>query len=109
MASKKRTPPVFSENMLYKTWRNKIDMWQLDTSVPKKEQAIIILLDSLEGNAKAEKAVSDLTATELNNGEGINTLFTKPNLVLKDETVDEAYITYSNFISFNKTRQNEYD
>ena len=69
MASKKRTPPVFSENILYKTWKNKIDMWQLVTSVTKKEQTIIILLDLLEGNAKAEKAVSDLTATELNNDE----------------------------------------
>ena len=55
MASQKRTPPVFSEHMLYKTWRNKVDMRQLVTSVPKKEQAIIILLDLLEGNAKAEK------------------------------------------------------
>ena len=61
--------------MLYKTWRNKIDMWQLVTSVPKKKQAIIIIsLDSLAGNIKAEKAVSDLTATELNNHEGVNTV-----------------------------------
>ena len=76
-------------------------MWQLVTSVPKKEQTII-LLDSLEGNAKVEQAVSDLTATEFNNDEGINTLFAKLDLVFKDETLDEAYSTYSNFISFNK-------
>ena len=44
-------------------------MRQLVTSVTKKEQTIIILLDLLEGNAKAEKSVSDLTATELNNDE----------------------------------------
>ena len=69
--------------MLYKTWRNKIDMWQLVTSVPKKEQAIIILLDSIEGNAKAEKAVSDLTANELNNDEGFNILFTKLDLEIQ--------------------------
>ena len=55
MALKKGNPPVFSENMLYKTLRNKIDMWKLITSVPKKEQAIIILFDSLEGNTKAKK------------------------------------------------------
>ena len=69
--------------MLYKTWRNKIDMWQLVTSVPKKEQAIIILLDSIEGNAKAEKAVSDLTANELNNDEGFNILFAKLDLEIQ--------------------------
>ena len=60
--------------MLYKTWRNKIDIRQLVTFVLKKEQAIIILLDSVEENGKAEKAVSDLTATELNNDEGVNTM-----------------------------------
>ena len=43
--------------MLYKTWRDKIDIRHLVTSVLKKEQAIIILLDSLEGNARAEQAV----------------------------------------------------
>ena len=36
--------------------------------VPKKEQ-VIILIDSLKGNTKAEKTVSDLTAIELNNDE----------------------------------------
>ena len=32
----------------------------------------------------------------------INTLFAKLDLGFKDKTVDEAYSTYSNFISFNK-------
>ena len=41
----------------------------------------------------------------MNNDEGINILFEKLDLVLKDETVDEAYITYSDFISF-KNDQN---
>lgn len=47
-------------------------MWHLATYVPKKEQVIIISLDSLEGNTNAEKAVSDLFAAELNNNNGIN-------------------------------------
>ena len=36
-----------------KTWRNKTDVRDLVKSVLKKEQTNIILLDSLEGNAKA--------------------------------------------------------
>ena len=36
----------------------KIQMWQIVTSVEKNQQAIIIFLKSLEGNPKAEKAVS---------------------------------------------------
>ena len=45
---------------------NKLSMWTLVTNVPKKEQAIVVLFEALEGNQKAEKAVSDLTATQLN-------------------------------------------
>ena len=62
MASKKQTSPVFAENMLYKIWKNKIDIRKLVTSVEAKEQGIFALLDSLDGNAKTEKAVSELTA-----------------------------------------------
>ena len=56
----KRAPPKFTDGMLYKTWRNKIEMWELVTNVPLNKRGIIVLLDSLEGNAKAEKAVVDL-------------------------------------------------
>ena len=52
MASKKRTPPICGENMLYKTWKNKIEMWKLVTSVEAKEQGIDVLLDSLDGNVR---------------------------------------------------------
>ena len=44
-------------------------MWQLVTCIEKKEQGIIVLLESLEGNSKAEKAVPDLTAAEVNTEE----------------------------------------
>ena len=86
-------PPVFNENMLYKTRTNKIDMWQLVKSISKKGQATIILLDSLEGNAKGEKVFTDLAATKLN--------MLKGKLVFKDETIDEAFSAISKFISFN--------
>ena len=75
-------------------------MWRLVTSLPKKEQTIIILLDLLEGNAKAEQAVLDLTATELNNDERINTLFANsiyemksPYAVLTFKLLDGANIS----------------
>lgn len=45
----------------------------LVTSELTKEQAIIILLDSWERNTKAEKVVSDLTATASNSNKGIHT------------------------------------
>ena len=47
-------------------------MWQIVTSVEKNQQAIIIFLEFLESNPKAEKAVSDITATDLNTEQGMN-------------------------------------
>ena len=44
----KRTPLVFDED--YKR-QGKINLCQIITSVPKKEQGIVILLDSLEGQS----------------------------------------------------------
>ena len=52
-------------------------MWQLVTSVKKEEQAIIVLLESLDCNSKSEKAVSELTANELNTSDGMNILIGK--------------------------------
>ena len=99
----KRAPPKFTDGMLYKTWRNKIEMWELVTNVPLNKRGIIVLLDSLEGNAKAEKAVVDLSASQLNNDGGLNVLFAKLDLVYKEEAVDEAYNVYSKFINFSKS------
>ena len=80
-------------------------MWQVVTSVEKNQQPIIIFLKSLEGNTKAEKAVSDLTPTDLNTDQGMNLLFEKLDKVFQSETIDEAYSTYSAFISFKRTDQ----
>ena len=102
MASKKQTSPVFAENMLYKIWKNKIDIRKLVTSVEAKEQGIFALLDSLDGNAKTEKAVSELTAAELNVENGLNYLLEKLDKVFQEETIDEAYNVHSSFINLSK-------
>ena len=84
MATKPKTcPPKFVEGMSYTSWKNKAEMWQLVTSVDKKEQAIVILLQSLEGHSKAEKAASELTAAELHNDIGMKVLFEKLDMVFK--------------------------
>ena len=76
MSSQKKTLPKFTTKTSCKTWKNKVQMWQIVTLVEKNQQAITIFLESLEGNLKAEKAVSDLTITDLDNDQGIN-LFEK--------------------------------
>ena len=102
MASSKKTPPKFNEKMSYSAWRNKINMWEIVTSVDKKERAIIVLLDALEGNVKAEKAVQDLREEALNTTDGANILLNKSDVVFKSEKVDKAYNAYSKFITFQK-------
>ena len=57
MASSKKMPPKFNEKMSDSAWRNKIKMWEIVTSVDKKQRVIVVLLDALEGNVKAEKVV----------------------------------------------------
>ena len=42
-------------------------MWKIVTAIPKEQQAIIVLLESFEGNGKAGKAVWELTAADVNN------------------------------------------
>ena len=84
MATKPKTcPPKFVEGISYTSWKNKVEMWQLVTSVDKKEQAIVILLQSLEEHSKAEKAASELAAAELHNDNGMKVLFEKLNMVFK--------------------------
>ena len=77
-------------------------MWEIVTSVDKKERAIVVLLGALEGNIKAEKALQDLRAEELNMTDGMNILLNKLDVRSKSEKVDEAYNAYSKFFTFQK-------
>ena len=67
-------------------------MWQLLISTDKKEQAIVVLLESLD-NTKAEKAVTEFTATELNSDAGMELLIAKLDSVFQSKTLEEAYET----------------
>ena len=55
----------------------------------------IVLLELLEGNAKAEKTVSELTATDINNENGMKLLIEKLDKVFESDKKDEAYLVYS--------------
>ena len=70
MSGRKLAPPIFSKDVNYKVWKNKLDMWKIVCSIPPKEQGVIVLLQSIADNKKAEKAVSTLTAHDLNRKTG---------------------------------------
>ena len=88
------------KRMSYSAWINTVKMWEIVTSVDKKERAIIVLLDALERNVKPEKAVQDSRAEELNTIDGMNIFLNKLDVVFKSEKVDEAYNAYSKFNTF---------
>ena len=71
MSGRKLAPPIFSKEVNYKVWKNKLEMWKIVCGIPIKEQGIIVLLQSLVDNKKAEKAVSTLTAHDLNGDSGL--------------------------------------
>ena len=75
-------------------------MWQKVTTLPKSEQAILVLLETFDGNIKAEKAVENVTAHDKNSDNGMN--FLKLNNVFKSGKIDGAYLAYSKFIKFDK-------
>ena len=66
-------------------WKNKLDMYHIVCSYEKKEQAIIVLLQSLNENKKPEKAVSKLKVTDLNVDDGFDKLIAKLNETFKTE------------------------
>ena len=68
-SNRKTTPPKYKEGISYKSWKNKIQMGQL-----VREQAIVVLLESLDNNTKAKKVVSEFTATEHNSDGGMGLL-----------------------------------
>ena len=103
MTSKKSAPPRFRNDVPYKVWKNKLSMWTLVTAVPKREQAIIVLLESLDGNHKAEKAVADLTADELNKDDGLKILLEKLDVSFQADKIDDAYRTFVDFNSYMKS------
>ena len=59
-------------------------------------------METLDENIKAEKAVSELTASSLNVDTSLKLLLDKLDMMFKAEKVDDAYRAYSNFNVFVK-------
>ena len=53
----------------------------------------------LNGNKKADKAVSNLTAKMLFNNNGLNIFLEKLDPIFQSEKIEDAYHTYSKFSS----------
>ena len=71
MTSKKTPPKFFSP---YSEWKEKVLMWQMVTSVPKKEQGILVRLVSFEDDKSAERTISRMKKETLNQEDGLDQL-----------------------------------
>ena len=88
-SGRKLAPPIFSKDVNYKVWKNKLDIWKIVCSIPPKEQGIIVLLQSIADNKKVEKAVSTLTVHDLNRETGLDVFIEKLDNAFKDEIVED--------------------
>ena len=79
-------------------------MWTVICGVPQNEQGILVLLQSLIGNKKAEKDVSTLTTGDLHKETGLKIL-RKLDDPFQDEEAIKAYSTYKIFIYLRKSPQ----
>ena len=74
-------------------------MWTIVSGIEKNQQAILVVLQTLSGNKRAEKAVSCFTAEELNVDTGLKTVTDKLAAAFQDEKAENAYNSYSKFIN----------
>ena len=52
---KKVVQPIFSNDVMYKFWKNRIEMCTVKCGVPQNEKGILVLLQSLTSNKKWKK------------------------------------------------------
>ena len=64
-----------------------------------------MLLQSLTGNKKVEKAVSTLTVTDLHKDTGLQGFIAKLDNAFQDELAENAYSIYRKFINLKKLTQ----
>ena len=66
----------------------------------------VVLLDSLEGTAKAEKELADIKAEERNNNNNdVKIITDELDQIFLEESADECYRVYSNFINYKKSKE----
>ena len=95
----KITTPKLKSDTSYTEWKNRFQMWRTLCGYDKKEEAIIVLLHSLNENKKAKKAVSKLTVTGWNADDGLEKLLENLGSTFKTDKIQESFV-YKDFNKF---------
>ena len=102
MSVRKLAPPIFSRDVNYKVWKNKLDMWNIICSIPPKEQGIIVLLQSIVDNQKVRQVDSTVTVHDLKRETELDVLIEKLDNAFKHEIAEDTYSIYFKFTYLKK-------
>ena len=98
-----KPPPTLDSDSDYNTWKRKLTIWQLGTSLaPEKQCANVIGCIS----GKYEPFVLKLTNDEIKSADGVQTLVQKLDLVFKDAD-DDAFKKYKEFQNLSRNHDEE--
>ena len=105
MSGNKKAPPKFYTP--YAEWKEELSMWELLKCYEAKEQGLIVRLHSLQDNVQAKRAVSTITAAQLNEANGLQTLITALDIAFQADRNDLEYSNYKRFNSYKRKPKQE--
>lgn len=86
---------LIGKDVTYEVQRNKLDMQKIVSGVPKDEQGMIVLLQSITDHKKAEKVAFTLAAHDVHHESDLHILLAKLDcrllLTFKDEIIEKAF------------------
>ena len=98
MASKKiYSPPVFDKIDEIEDWLREIEIWQCVTDIEEKKQGPVVYLSLPD---KIRKSCNDISVSDLNKDNGLNTLITKIKTLYAKDINALAYMAYDQFENF---------
>ena len=100
MASKKiYSPPVFDKIDEIEDWLREIEIWQCVTDIEEKKQGPVMYLSLPD---KIRKSCNDISVSDLNKDNGLNTLITKIKTLYAKDINALAYMAYDQFENFKR-------
>ena len=100
MASKKiYSPPVLDKIDEIEDWLREIEIWQCVTDIEEKKQGPVVYLSLPD---KIRKSCNDISVSDLNKDNGLNTLITKIKTLYAKDITALAYVAYDQFENFKR-------
>ena len=100
MASKKiYSPPVLDKIDEIEDWLHEMEIWQCVTDIEEKKQGPLVYLSLPD---KIRKSCNDISVSDLNKDNGLNTLITKIKTLYAKDIIALTYMGYDQFENFKR-------